>query len=449
MLGRASGNTSLDIVTLKYSSAGERQWTRYFGFYSTSADSPSSLVLTPAGNVLVAGGAIGKMLMVAYDPTGNQIWSKALAASTGTIDIAVAATGEFYAIGGISDGTATGNGALVIKHDSNFNEIWRKTYSLANYGVRVAVDTQGNLVVTGIANPNGGYLNWSTFKLDPTGALLWARTWNLHQYNNEIPQAMAIGPDDAIYVTGQGGPGPGAGELSYLSAVTVKYNANSHQNWAFTTADTVRGLGRALGSDKSLVAIGQSPLRLMHYRQEGVFSTMPVLTATADKVAEPAPLTVAFKPVAIDLFAPAYQWDFGDGGIARSAGSLHTFAAGTYAVMVHAIFANGAVLSSDPLAITANYMPPVPSSLLLASSRVVDGKSTTGTVTVSGATGAVVALASGNTTLVKVPASVQFPVGASSASVKVTTSRARTTTPVTITATANGASVGATLTLTR
>jgi hypothetical protein len=107
VLGRASGSTSIDIVTLKYSSAGVREWARYFGFDSTSADSPSSLVLTPAGNVLVAGGAVGKMLMVAYDPNGNPIWSKAVAASTGTTDIAVAATGEFYAIGGISNGTGT------------------------------------------------------------------------------------------------------------------------------------------------------------------------------------------------------------------------------------------------------------------------------------------------------------------------------------------------------
>ena len=303
------------------------------------------------------------MLLVAYDPIGNQIWSKTLAASTGTTDIAVAATGEFYAIGGIGDGTATGNGALVIKHDGNFNAIWRKTYSLSNYGVRVAVDTKGNLVVSGIASPNGGYRNWSTFKLDPAGHLLWARALNLHQYNDEIPQALVIGTDDAIYVTGHGGPGPSAGELSYLRAVTVKYNANGHQNWAYTTADTVRGLGLALGSDKALVVIDQSPFRVMHYQQDGVFSTMPVHTATADKVSGPAPLSVAFTPVAIDLFAPAYQWDFGDGGIARTAGSLHTFAAGTYAVMAHAIFANGAVLSSDPLAITAYDVQPVPTSM--------------------------------------------------------------------------------------
>ena len=79
VLGRAwsanaSGNTTHDIVTIKYSPAGVREWTRNLGFDSTSADSPSSMVVTPAGNVIVTGGAVGSMLMAAYDPAGNALW---------------------------------------------------------------------------------------------------------------------------------------------------------------------------------------------------------------------------------------------------------------------------------------------------------------------------------------------------------------------------------------
>jgi len=152
-------------------------------------------------------------------------------------------------------------------------------------------------------------------------------------------------------------------------------------------------LALARPGQRRVVMVHQSPLRVMHYKQDGVVSTTPLLTASADKVSGPAPLTVAFTPVAVDLFAPSYQWDFGDGAIARTATSLHTFAAGTYAVMVHAVFANGAVLSADPLSITAAYVPPpppVPTSLVLGSSTVVGGKATTGTVTVSGSAGALV-----------------------------------------------------------
>ncbi len=91
----------------------------------------------------------------------------------------------------------------------------------------------------------------------------------------------------------------------------------------------------------------------------------------------------------------------------------------------------------------------MPTALTLASGSIVGGRSTQGTVTVSGNAGALVALASGNPALVKVPASVQIAVGATSATFRITTARVRASTPVVVTAAANGVSVSATLTLTR
>ena len=462
VLGRAwsanaSGNTTHDIVTIKYSPAGVREWTRNLGFDSTSADSPSSMVVTPAGNVIVTGGAVGSMLMAAYDPAGNALWSKAVPASTAAIDVAVAGTGDFYVVGGTYSST-TGNAALVIKHDASFNEIWRRTYSAALYGLRVAVDSLGNPIVTGISSVNGGYFNWSTFKLDPNGNTLWTRAYNLHRSNDEIPYGIVTGPDNAIYITGQGGPGPvpgefPLGEVSYLRAVTVKYAADGAHVWAMTTFDTVRGLGLKLGSDNALVVIGQSPLRLMHYQQDGVISIAPKPIATADKTSGPAPLSVAFTAQVIDGFGiTGYNWDFGDGSSSLDMNPAHVYAAGTYAATLSVIGTGGGVWTSAPLTITATAVappPPVPTSLALASSTVVGGRSTQGTVTLSGTAGAVVQLASSNTSLANVPASVQIPAGASSASFKITTSRVRAATAVTISASANGTSVAATLALTR
>lgn len=105
-------------------------------------------------------------------------------------------------------------------HDKNFNELWRKTYSVDPWGWRVAVDSQGNAIVAGAAG--SGYLDWMTIKLDANGGLLWSRRYDQHT-NDEIPYAMVVGPDDAIYITGKGGPGPTSGELSYLRTVTLKY----------------------------------------------------------------------------------------------------------------------------------------------------------------------------------------------------------------------------------
>ncbi len=448
----ASGNTTHDIATIKYSPGGVREWTRYLGLDATSVDSPQSIVVTPAGNVIVAGGTTGNMLMAAYDAAGNQVWAKTIPASTAATDVAVAATGEFYAVGGTYS-SATGNTLLVVKHDANFNEIWRKTYSSAMYGLRVAVDTHGNPVVAGVPNSGGGYLNWVTVKLDPLGNLQWTRSYDLHRSNDEIPYGIVIGRDDAIYLTGQGGPGPTTGELSYLRAVTVKYAPDGTQAWARATFSTVRGLGIALGSDNAVYVIGQSPLRLMHFQQEGVFGTGAAVYAQADKSSGPAPLSVAFSSQLVELFGSmgSYLWTFGDNSSSAEANPVHVYAAGNYAATLNFI-AGEAVYSAAPITVLSTAVappPPVPTALVLASSSVVGGRSTVATVTVSGTTGAVVQLASSAPSLAKVPASVLIPAGASSASFTVTTSRVRTTTAVSITATANGASTTAVLTLTR
>lgn len=448
-LPNASGNTTHDIVTIKYSAAGVRQWQRSFGFDNTSADTPASMLLTPAGNLIVTGGATGRMLMAAYDPNGNQLWSKSVAASTAALDVAGGTSGEFYVVGGTS-GT-TGAAFLVIKHDVNFNELWRRTYNVGPWGWRVVVDSQGNAVVAGVAV--GGYLDWMTIKLDPAGNLLWSRRYDQHRFNDEIPYFMTLGPDNAVYVTGQGGPGPTSGELGYLRTVTVKYAADGTQAWAVSTFDSVRGLGVRLGSDNGVFVLGESPLTVFHLKQNGTANQAPSVVASADKTFGPAPLVVAFSSAGStdpDGTLVRYQWNFGDGSSSPEANPTHSYAAGTYSASLTVTDNMGGTSTSAPITITATTTappPPTPTSLSLAAFTVTGGRDTRATVTVSSAAGALVTLSSSNPGLVTVPASVQIPAGSTSASFRVQTSRVRGSTTVVLTATAHGASRSATLTL--
>ena len=89
--------------------------------------------------------------------------------------------------------------------------------------------------------------------------------------------------------------------------------------------------------------------------------------------------------------------------------------------------------------INVNPAPPGPqlSSLSLNPTGVTGGSSSTGTVTLSGTVSAccaIVSLSSSNTALATVPASVNVPVGSTSATFAVTTTTVTSSTPVTITA---------------
>jgi len=132
-LANASGSTTHDIVTLKYAPDGTRLWQRNLGLNTLSIDSPASMALTPAGQVIVTGGTGGNMLAAAYDAAGNTVWSKAVPASTAALDVAVGPAGEFYLVGGVAGNTGTLNW-LVVKHDAAFNEIWRRTVGIGSGG---------------------------------------------------------------------------------------------------------------------------------------------------------------------------------------------------------------------------------------------------------------------------------------------------------------------------
>lgn len=442
-LTNASGNTTLDIVTIKYNASGTRLWLRSLGFDNWSADAPTSIALTPAGQVIVTGGRVA----AAYDAAGNTLWSKVFETSSAAIDVAVGASGAFYIVGGTYSAT-TGNTFLVHKFDANFNPLWRKTYGVGPWAWRVAVDSKDNAIVAGITGTD-----WMTIKLDPNGALLWSRRYDEHRYNDEIPYSIAIGLDDTVYVTGQGGPGPTSGYLSYLRTVTVKYAPDGTQVWAATTFDSVRGLGVKLGSDNSVFVIGESPQTVFHYQQTGAVNQLPVAAASATPTSGQAPLYVTFSSAGSqdpDGTIIQYRWNFGDGSSALGATATHSYAAGTYTATLTVTDNVGGTTTSAPVTITADPTAPppaTPTSVALNPTVVRGGRNVTATVAVSSTAGVVLTLASSNPTVAAVPTSVRIPAGSTSASFTVQTSRVRTDTSVLISASANGTTRSATLTV--
>lgn len=447
-LANASGNTTNDIVTIKYAPDGTRLWLRSLGFDDFSSDSPTSIALAPAGHVIVAGGRVA----AAYDASGNTLWSKTFDNSSAALQAAVGPSGEFYIVGGTYS-PATSNVFLVSKYDAGFNELWRKTYAVGHWAWRVAVDSKGNAIAAGISGD--GYANWSTIKLDPAGNLLWSRVYDQH-FNDEIPYAIAVGPDDAIYLTGQGGPGPTSGETSYLRNVTVKYSPAGAQLWSATTFDSVRGLGLALGKDGALFVVGESPQTVFHYPAAGMANQPPVAIAAATTpTSGPSPLTVAFSSTGssdADGTIVGYRWSFGDGSSSTQANPTHTYraaygSAGRYAATLTVTDDRGGASTSAPIAISALPEVATPTSIGFDPSTVRGGLTTTAMVSVSSGAGVVVALASSHPRVAGVPSSVQIPAGATYAAFTIKTSRVKASTAVTITATANGVSKSAVLTV--
>jgi len=267
VLGRDWNN---GIVTIKYSRGGTRLWTRTASLTPFNQNFVGALALDPAGNVYVTGGMLGTLLTLSYDAAGTLRWSRTLAAAGSGADLVLDAAGAVYVTGAASG--SAGDRTLVVKFDATGNLQWNHSYPGLT-GHRIAVDGHDDVVVAASIT-TGGYRDWITHKLDPSGTLRWSATYDRHRYNDEVPYGIAIGPDDEVYVTGQGGPGPTSGELSYLRAVTVRYARSGVEEWAVGSFTSLRGRGVVRLSDNTIATVGESTFTVFHYTQSGVWRSL-------------------------------------------------------------------------------------------------------------------------------------------------------------------------------
>jgi uncharacterized repeat protein (TIGR03803 family) len=141
----------------------------------------------------------------------------------------------------------------------------------------------------------------------------------------------------------------------------------------------------------------------------------------------------------------------GPDGYAARAALVQGADGGLYgSTIIGGTFGLGVLFRIDASAPAPSQVPTL-TGLTLKPVNVVGGKTSAGTVTLSGPApsgNAVVTVSSSNSSVVSVPATVTVPAGATSASFAVSTKRVKSTQTVSIKASYNGGSVSATLTIT-
>lgn len=438
-----------DMVLTKFSPAGARLWTRTYG--AASADD-GALIVTSTGQVVVAGGATGGAVLAAFDAAGGALWTSNWPGFN-SLALAAGRTGEFYAVGG------AGQGFQVMKFDAARNLLWSNAYPARGPAQQARVDSAGNVIVTGAVDTNTGLLtvvlsDWLTIKLGPDGALLWSASFGLPNGINDVPLALALGADDAVYVTGQGTvlvTDSGGAQQPRGSTATVKYTPAGAQAWVAYGPLSTRGVDLKASTDGGVMVVTESPPALLRYPQTGLPNQAPTALASASVTGGRAPLTVAFSAAGstdADGRIAAYAWAFGDGQTSTAANPTHTYAAGTWSAQLTVTDNLGLRSPAPPLIVSASALAPArPRSLALAAVNVPEGGRTTATVTVSSASGVTLALSSSNASAASVPAQLVIPPGATQGSFSITAGPVRKDTRVTIRAMANGSAASAALTV--
>lgn len=265
----SGSSTYVDFLTFKYAPDGTRLWLRSHGL-GTATDVPASLAVAADGRVAVTGSPSGgsPMVTVVYAPDGAVLWTQG-APDGRARDVAFGPGGEVYVAGGT-------NALVVVKHDPEGRAVW--TARVPGFSAeRVGLDAAGNVLVAGTALQTSGmpYTDWITAKLDPSGALLWARRYDAHGANDEAPRALAVAADGAVVVTGHGGPGPSTGVLSYLQTVTLEYAPDGALTWIATTPDAVGGVGVRVAGGSAFV-VARAPMTTFRLERVAAEAAAPV-----------------------------------------------------------------------------------------------------------------------------------------------------------------------------
>jgi uncharacterized delta-60 repeat protein len=176
-----------DYITRKYSSGGARLWeARYRGIKKASDDDHQALALDPNGNVIVTGrsGVLSSdntdYATVKYSPAGKQLWVARYHGPVKELDtpeaLAVDGQGNIY-VTGHSEGKGTYIDYATVKYSPAGKQLWVARYngpdSLWDRASSVAVDTQGNIYVTGISYNTNFSVDYATLKYSPAGEQLW------------------------------------------------------------------------------------------------------------------------------------------------------------------------------------------------------------------------------------------------------------------------------------
>jgi hypothetical protein len=233
-----NNNTGNDYATVKYNADGRQVWAARYDGPAHGWDEARALALDRLGNVYVTGRSFSiegtpDAATIKYGPNGITLWVARYTSSGNVEDAGQAVTvddaGNVYVA--VNAGSTNGGFDYVtVKYDSNGNQLWASRYDGPGHAYDIphalAVDSSGDVYVTGESDGIASGQDYATLKYDPNGNLLWAARYNGPDNSTDSALRLAVDGAGNVYVSGNS-----IGTGSDYDITTIKYDSNGQQLW--------------------------------------------------------------------------------------------------------------------------------------------------------------------------------------------------------------------------
>ncbi len=241
-----------DVFILKYNSSGDLLWGKIWG--GSDDEWAPKIAIDASGNVFISGSTesygegYSDVFLVKYDSSGNLLWDKAWGGSERDLGIGIALddSGNAFIMGWTLSYGAGSEDVFLLKYNSSGNLLWNKTWggSGYEYAYEIALDASGNTFITGVTSSYGaGHSSVFLLKYDPSGNLLWDKTWG--GSSGETGRELAIDASGNVYITGETASF-GAG---YSDAFILKYDSSGNLLWDKTWGSSGNDYGKGIAID--------------------------------------------------------------------------------------------------------------------------------------------------------------------------------------------------------
>jgi len=250
--GQGAADVSLGGETPASQQCLETDWVARFNGALNRDDYATAIAVDADGNSYVTGEScalvddfgncyVTQWGTLKYDPNGNQLWAKTFRGPGSWYNkpnaIAVDSSNNVHVTGSMCiQAGCDPEGCFycdldyaTVKYSPAGQQLWVARYSgVGGSGVdeaqALALDSSGNVYVTGSSEAANGLSDYATIKYNSSGSQTWVTRYNGPGNASDDARAIKLDPTGNVYVTGGS-----TGASGYLDYATLKYSASGSQ----------------------------------------------------------------------------------------------------------------------------------------------------------------------------------------------------------------------------